>query len=68
MVAVATVQYHSRKTQTILNFLVKKPKKTTRNPYAIPAKARKSGKHNSKAKKRATGKNKQDEILKEAEV
>jgi hypothetical protein len=37
----------------------------TRNPYAIPAKARKSGKMRSKNQKRKNGKNKQKEYLNE---
>lgn len=38
-----------------------------RNAFAIPAKARKSGEMRSKKDKRKSGKNKQVEILKEAE-
>ena len=39
----------------------------TRNPYAIPAKARKSGKIRSKKDKRRNGKNKQSVYLEEYE-
>jgi hypothetical protein len=42
----------------------KKP--STRNPYTINAKKRKAGLHKKKSDKRANGKNKQQEILKEA--
>jgi hypothetical protein len=45
---------------------MKKPKKT-RNAFAIPAKKRKAGKLRSKKDKRKNGKNKQKELLKEAE-
>jgi len=44
---------------------MKKQKDATRNAYAIPAKARKSGKMRSKSEKRQNGKNKQREYLAE---
>ena len=40
---------------------------TERNPYTIPAKKRKAGKMRSKKNRRKSGKNKQTELLKEAE-
>lgn len=43
----------------------KKKKQKERNPFAIPAKARKAGKMRSKKEKRQNGKNKQQEYLKE---
>jgi hypothetical protein len=42
-----------------------KPKKTIRNPYVIPAKARKAGKMKPKKDKRKS--NKQQDLLKENE-
>ena len=47
--------------------IMKTAKTTERNPYALPAKHRKAGKMRPKKSKRSTGKNKQREILKEAE-
>lgn len=44
---------------------MKKQKKTNRNAYAIPAKARKSGVMRKKKDKRKNGKNKQHEYLSE---
>lgn len=46
---------------------MKKKKDAVRNPYTIPAKSRKAGKMRPKKDKRKTGKNKQREILKEAD-
>ncbi len=46
---------------------MKMTKSKPRNPYAVPAKKRKAGKMKSKEAKRQNGKNKQTEILKEAE-
>jgi len=40
---------------------------TERNPFTIPAKKRKAGKMRPKKDKRSNGKNKQAELLKEAE-
>jgi hypothetical protein len=44
-----------------------KTDKKIRNPYVIPAKSRKAGKHKDKKSRRKNGKNKQTELLKEAE-
>jgi hypothetical protein len=46
---------------------MKKPKKTLRNPYTIPAMKRKSGKMRPKKDKRLNGKNEHQELLKENE-
>jgi hypothetical protein len=46
---------------------MKKPKKKIRNPFAVHAKKRKSGKRRPKKDARKSGKNKQREIMAENE-
>jgi hypothetical protein len=52
-------------TRKSVNVCVMKKKTSSRNPYAILAKKRKSGKIRPKSEKRQNGKNKQQEFLKE---
>lgn len=52
---------------TNLVLVMKTAKTTERNPFAVPAKKRRAGKMRPKKDKRKSGKNKQTELLKEAD-